>query len=69
MPQPTSFFWTPEEAAKYLRVAPQTMARWRCEGSGPAYYMMGRRIVYRPEDLDAWAAGRRVMATAQKPAA
>jgi hypothetical protein len=68
MPQPTIAYWTPKEAAGHLRVAPQTLARWRCEGNGPAYILMGRRIVYRPEDLDTWVAGRRVMAAAQRPA-
>ena len=69
MPQPAPAFWTPKETAAHLRRAEQTLARWRCEGYGPAYILMGRRVVYRPEDVDAWVAGRRVMATAQRPAA
>jgi excisionase family DNA binding protein len=60
---------TPDEAAACLRCAKQTLARWRCEGGGPAYVKMGARVLYRRADLDAWVAGRRVLATAQRPEA
>ena len=40
------------EAAAHLRCAKQTLARWRCEGGGPAYVKAGGRVLYRREDLD-----------------
>lgn len=66
---PSSDLLTPDEAGKYLRCAKQTLARWRCEGGGPAYVKVGTRVLYRRADLDAWIVGRRVLATAQRPEA
>ena len=41
------------EAAKYLGLnSAQTLRNWRFLGKGPAYCRLGRRIVYRQEDLD-----------------
>ena len=36
------------------------LAQWRHRGIGPAYYRLGRKIVYRGEDLNAWAEANRV---------
>ena len=35
------------------------LAQWRHKGMGPAYYKMGRKIVYRGADLNAWAEANR----------
>ena len=57
---------TPDEAAKHLRLAKQTLARWRVEGHGPRFLRLGgNRIVYRPSDLDAWLDGRGAYSTAE----
>lgn len=49
----------PHDAARVLGVARQTLARWRCEGQGPAFVKLGARLVgYRRTDLDAWLASR-----------
>mgnify|MGYP001073919398 CR=1 FL=1 len=41
------------QAAKYLGLkSPKTLRNWRYYGRGPAYCRLGRRIVYRQEDLD-----------------
>ena len=38
----------------------QTWAQHRYLGTGPAYFKVGRRVFYRPEDVTAWeAAGTR----------
>lgn len=43
-------------AARFLNLSPSTMAKLRCHGGGAEYRVLGRRkIVYRPEDLIAWA--------------
>ena len=36
------------------------LAQWRHKGQGPAYYKLGRKIVYRGADLNAWAELNRV---------
>lgn len=36
------------------------LAQWRHKGVGPAYYRLGRKIIYRGCDLNAWAESNRV---------
>lgn len=36
------------------------LAQWRHKAMGPAYYRLGRKIVYRGSDLNAWAGAKRV---------
>ncbi len=36
------------------------LAQWRHKGCGPAYYKLGRKIIYRGTDLNAWAETQRV---------
>lgn len=38
----------------------EKLAQWRHKGTGPAFYRLGRKIVYRGEDLNAWANAQRV---------
>ena len=38
----------------------EKLAQWRHKGVGPAFYRMGRKIVYRGTDLNAWADAQRV---------
>jgi len=42
------------EAASLCRLSPRTLERWRCRGGGPVYRKLGRRVLYRPADVDAW---------------
>jgi predicted DNA-binding transcriptional regulator AlpA len=42
------------EAAKLLGLASSTLAKLRLSGNGPVYCKLGRRVVYRREDLEAW---------------
>ncbi|MDO4560517.1 MAG: helix-turn-helix domain-containing protein [bacterium] len=56
-----SGFLRTEEAAEFLGVAPVTLKRWRYDGQvnrdgkkPPKYYKVGRKVVYRVEDLRAW---------------
>lgn len=41
-------------AARALNLSESTLAKLRLSGKGPAYCKLGRRIVYRPDDLAAW---------------
>jgi len=36
------------------------LAQWRHKGQGPAYYKLGRKVIYRGSDLNAWAEANRV---------
>ena len=36
------------------------LAQWRHKKTGPAFYRLGRKIVYRGADLNAWAEANRV---------
>ena len=41
-----------EEAAKYLGVSKSWLDHKRLEGKGPRATRIGRKVMYRPEDLD-----------------
>jgi hypothetical protein len=45
---------TAKEAARVLGLAPSTLAKLRLYGNGPVYCKLGRRVVYRREDLAEW---------------
>jgi excisionase family DNA binding protein len=51
---PDSSLLTPHDAAQYLHVSPRTLTKWRGQGGGPRYAKVGRRVVYRQADLEAW---------------
>jgi hypothetical protein len=36
------------------------LAQWRHKGFGPAYYKLGRKIIYRGCDLNAWVEARKI---------
>jgi hypothetical protein len=38
----------------------EKLAQWRHKGNGPAYYKLGRKIIYLGADLNAWAEGCKV---------
>lgn len=38
----------------------EKLAQWRHRGIGPAFYRLGRKIIYSGEDLNAWVEARRV---------
>lgn len=50
------------EAAEYLalvhgiEIAPATLAKWACQGSGPACEKLHRTPFYRRGELDRWVA-------------
>lgn len=39
---------------------PNKLAQWRHKKIGPAFYKLGRKIIYRGADLNAWAEAQRV---------
>ncbi len=44
----------------------EKLAQWRHKNMGPAFYKLGRKIIYRGEDLNAWA---EVLPTAERATA
>ncbi|MGB4113870.1 MAG: MerR family transcriptional regulator [Yoonia sp.] len=36
------------------------LAQWRHKRMGPAFYKLGRKIIYRGVDLNAWAEAQRI---------
>ena len=47
---------TLEEVAAVLRAPVATLRYWRHLGVGPDGFRLGRRVVYRREDVDRWVA-------------
>lgn len=45
-----------KDAARALGLAEGTLAKLRLTGRGPVYVKLGRRVAYRPEDIDRWIA-------------
>ena len=62
-------FLTQEEAAKVLRLSERTLERHRWSGTGPRFVKMGRRIFYRPADIEDYTAERTFSSTAEADAA
>lgn len=53
-------FLDTNEAAEYLtkrglKTSPKTLNKKRCTGGGPEFHKFGRRIIYKPPDLDRYA--------------
>ena len=56
------------EAAVLLGLSPRTLERWRVSGGGVPFVKAGRRVLYRPSDLDTWIASRVVASTSERRA-
>jgi hypothetical protein len=55
------------DAALYVGLAQQTLAKLRVIGGSPPYYKIGRQVLYDRADLDAWLAVRRRNSTSHLP--
>ncbi|MBY0227597.1 MAG: helix-turn-helix domain-containing protein [Hyphomicrobium sp.] len=57
---------TPKQAAELLGVTPEHLQRFRSEGGGPRFVLLGkRRIAYRPSDINSWLSSRVASSTAE----
>ncbi|MBB1249134.1 helix-turn-helix domain-containing protein [Rhizobium sp. G21] len=57
------------DAAKYLGVAPKTLAMWRWKGTGgPPFQKHGSKVVYRRSDLTSFLQATQRTSTSQRPA-
>lgn len=52
--EPAPALLTIAEAAQLLRAPVATLRYWRHLGTGPTSFRVGRRVLYRRADLDAW---------------
>lgn len=74
MTDPGEVYLTSKEFAALVRRSPRTVARWRSEGTGPAFEMIRGRPRYRRTTVDQWIAdqnpeqGRRVSGDEQNRA-
>jgi excisionase family DNA binding protein len=50
---------TIREAAALLRAPVATLRYWRHRGTGPRSFRLGRRVLYRRDDLRAWIDAQR----------
>jgi predicted DNA-binding transcriptional regulator AlpA len=41
-----------EETATALSLSVATLNKWRVQGRGPQFVRLGRRVAYRPEDIE-----------------
>ena len=56
-PAPTgSDLWTPSETSTFLRTPEETLRWWRLRrvGFGPPSFKIGRRVMYRRQDVESW---------------
>ena len=62
--QPPMTYLDAHQAAEFLRLSPRTLEKQRVVGGGPQFMKLGRRVIYRLEDLEAWANDRTCRSTA-----
>ena len=64
---PNDYYRTAEIAA-YLRLAPGTLANWRCKGGGPPFVKEGNKVLrYRGIDVLEWLESRSRRTTSDAP--
>jgi len=54
---------TPKEASETYGFCEGTLANLRCKRLGPKYYRVGRKVLYRVEDLECWVMSNPVITT------
>lgn len=55
--------WTEADVAKFLKISPKTLQRWRWCGQGPSFIKVGAAVRYEPAAVRAFRdAGRRAIA-------
>ncbi|WP_394728189.1 helix-turn-helix transcriptional regulator [Altererythrobacter sp. GH1-8] len=46
-----------------------TLENWRVQGVGPKFIKSGRKVLYDPDDIEAWRKSRRFQSTSEAEAA
>ncbi len=55
-----------QQTAALLNLAPITLAKWRLQGTGPAFLKLGRRVAYRRVTIDEWLAAKVRRSTSER---
>lgn len=64
---PTPKFLNSKQAAEYLGLKPNTLAKMRVFGNGPKYRKHGFRVLYALDDLNAWSEVSSRRSTSEMP--
>ena len=62
---PSIALLTEPETARALHVSERTLQRWRGSGEGPAFVRAGRRVLYRPADIEAFLEASKALSTSE----
>jgi len=54
-----------KQAADLIGISASTLAKLRLSGEGPDYLKLGKRVFYRPNDLDVWQSQRVFKSTSE----
>jgi excisionase family DNA binding protein len=65
--EPASELLTITEAAQLVRAPVATLRYWRHLGTGPRSFRLGRRVLYRRDDLHTWIDAQRRQADTGRP--
>jgi predicted DNA-binding transcriptional regulator AlpA len=57
-----------EEAADKIGMAVSTLNKWRVKGFGPQFVKLGKRVLYRDEDIETFIAAGIRSSTSQESA-
>lgn len=57
-PTRATVYLTCDEAGTFLKLSPRTLEKMRTIGGGPRFRKLGRRVMYKQADLEAWADAR-----------
>jgi len=60
-------FLNAKQAAEYLGLKPNTLAKMRVYGNGPEYRKHGQRVLYSLDDLTAWSDASKRSSTSETP--
>ncbi len=64
---PKPMFLNSKQAADYLGLNPNTLAKMRVYGNGPKYRKHGFRVLYAFDDLNAWSEASMRSSTSEVP--
>ena len=51
--------------AEQLKLSPKTLAKWRVYGQGPAFFKVGRKVMYDRGEVQNWLENQRRASTSQ----
>ncbi len=53
------------EASPFAGAEPKTLENWRSQGFGPKFIKVGRKVLYDPDDIEAWRNANRYSSTSE----